>query len=193
MGFRANARYREPGKLQSFPPTSWWSGGDSNRDAFGDVCKLGDAMYGCPRSRKMVLNRWSRDRVRSCIRPSGAACHDRWPVWRCADQAQNHRGELLSSMASYCISWSGSDRSFALTFPRPPHTPDVSLAAQPDPWIKESQPQELDNLPLLSAWPRLNGPSCWRGRSPQVCAVCARASDAARFLPAPSSGKPSAR
>src|SRR5580700_6212126 len=31
---------------------------------------------------------WSRDRVRSCIRPSGAACHDRWPVWRCADQAQ---------------------------------------------------------------------------------------------------------
>ena len=31
---------------------------------------------------------WSRDRVRSCIRLSGAACHDRWPVWRCADQAQ---------------------------------------------------------------------------------------------------------
>ena len=28
----------------------------------------------------------------------------------------NHRGELLSSMASYCISWPGSDRSFALTF-----------------------------------------------------------------------------
>src|SRR5271166_5049046 len=61
---------------------------------------------------------WSRDRVRSCIRPSGAACHDRWPVWRCADRAQNHCGELLSSMASYCISWPGSDRSFALTVPR---------------------------------------------------------------------------
>jgi hypothetical protein len=75
---------------------------------------------------------WSRDRVRSCIRPSGAACHDRWPVWRCAEQAQNQRGELLSSMASYCISWPGSDRSFALTVPRSPHTPDVPLAAQPD-------------------------------------------------------------
>ena len=75
---------------------------------------------------------WSRDRVRSCIRPSGAACHDRWPVWRCADQAQNQRRELLSSMAFYCISWPGSDRSFALTVPRPPHTPDVPLAAQPD-------------------------------------------------------------
>ena len=59
---------------------------------------------------------WSRDRVRSCIRPSGAACHDRWPVRRCADQAQDQRGELLSSMAFYCISWPGSDRSFALTF-----------------------------------------------------------------------------
>src|SRR5271155_1998705 len=75
---------------------------------------------------------WSRDRVRSCIRPSGAACHDRWPVWRCADEAQNQRRELLSSMAFYCISWPGSDRSFALTVPRPPHTPDVPLAAQPD-------------------------------------------------------------
>ena len=32
----------------------------------------------------------------------------------------------------YCISWPGSDRSFALTVPRPPHTPDVPLAAQPD-------------------------------------------------------------
>src|SRR5438552_17641010 len=44
----------------------------------------------------------------------------------------NHRGELLSSMASYCISWPGSDRSLALTAPRLPHTPDVPLAAQPD-------------------------------------------------------------
>src|SRR6202167_3186647 len=46
---------------------------------------------------------WSRDRVRSCIRPLGAACHDRWPVWRCADQAQNQRRELLSSMAFYAF------------------------------------------------------------------------------------------
>ena len=75
---------------------------------------------------------WSRDRVRSCIRPSSAACHDRWPVWRCADQAQNQRRELLSSMAFYCISWPGSDRSFALTVPRPPHAPDVLLATQPN-------------------------------------------------------------
>src|SRR5271163_729822 len=68
-------------------------------------------MYGCLRSRKRA-----RDRVRSCIRPLGAACHDRWPVWRCADQAQNQRRELLSSVAFYCFSWPGSDRSFALTF-----------------------------------------------------------------------------
>jgi hypothetical protein len=44
----------------------------------------------------------------------------------------NHRSELLSSMASYCISWPGSDRSFALTVPRPRHAPDVPLADQPD-------------------------------------------------------------
>jgi hypothetical protein len=29
--------------------------------------------------------------------------------------SQNQRRELLSSMAFYCISWLGSDRSFALT------------------------------------------------------------------------------
>jgi hypothetical protein len=38
----------------------------------------------------------------------------------------------------------------------------------------------------------LNGPFCWRGQSPQACAVCVRACGAARFLPAPPSGKPSA-
>ena len=32
----------------------------------------------------------------------------------------------------YCISWPGSDRSFALTVPRPPYTPNVPLAAQPN-------------------------------------------------------------
>src|ERR1700677_1472290 len=58
-------------------------------------------------------------RVMGCdhvIRPLGAACHDRWPVWRCADQAQNQRRELVSAVAFYCFSWPGSDRSFALTF-----------------------------------------------------------------------------
>src|SRR6476620_7054024 len=58
---------------------------------------------------------WSRDRVRSCIRPSGAACHDRWPVWRCADQAQNQCGELLSSMAS--IAFPGPDLTDHLPLP----------------------------------------------------------------------------
>jgi hypothetical protein len=32
----------------------------------------------------------------------------------------------------YCISRPGSDRSFALTVPRPPYTPNVPLAAQPN-------------------------------------------------------------
>jgi hypothetical protein len=66
--------------------------------------------------------------VRSCIKPLGAACHDRWPVWRCADQAQNQRRELLSSVA-FCafpgpdltdhLPLRSSTSSHAPTFPWP--------------------------------------------------------------------------
>jgi hypothetical protein len=72
----------------------------------------------------------SCDRVRSCIRPSVAAVTDRRPVWRCADQAQINEASC-ELCGCYCISWSGSDRSIALTVRRPPHTPDVPLAVVP--------------------------------------------------------------
>src|SRR5580693_4907244 len=104
----------------------------------------------------------------------------------------NQCGELLSSMAS--IVFPGPDLTDHLPLPfldlltRPTFPWSLSLIVDQGP-----QPQELDNLPALLASPRLNGPFCWRGRSPQACAVCARACDAAKFLPAPPSGKPSAR
>ncbi len=73
---------------------------------------------------------WSCDRVLSCIRPSVAPVTDCGPVWRCADQA--HITDASCELfGCYCISWSGSDRSIALTVRRPPHTPDVPLAVVP--------------------------------------------------------------
>jgi len=50
--------------------------------------------------------------------------------WRCADQAQINDASC-ELFGCYCISWSGSDRSIALTVRRPPHTPDVPLAVVP--------------------------------------------------------------
>ena len=44
----------------------------------------------------------------------------------------NQCGELFELDGIYCISRPGSDRSFALTVPRPPYTPNVPLAAQPN-------------------------------------------------------------
>jgi hypothetical protein len=86
--------------------------------------------------------------MRSCIRPSGAACRDRWPVWRCADQAQNQRRGLLSSMAFYCISWPGSDRSFTGAHVRdglePRHRQTAHLRA--------------DTRRANTGWPRQKGP-----------------------------------
>jgi hypothetical protein len=90
----------------------------------------------------------------------------RGPGAKSAPQAFELDGILLHFVAQV------SDRSFAPTVPQPPHMPDVPLAAQCS-WIRGSQPQDLDNLPPLSAWPSLNEPFSWRGRSPQVCAVCA--------------------
>jgi hypothetical protein len=102
---------REPRSRRRPPAKARMSAADQDRHFIEAPCM--DA----PARAKWFRMGWSRDRVRSCtMRPSGAACHDRWPVWRCAEQAQNQRRELLSSMTFYCISWPGSDRSFALTF-----------------------------------------------------------------------------
>ena len=58
---------------------------------------------------------WLCDRVRSCIRPRDAACHDRWPVWRCADLAQiNHASCKLFGI--YCFSRPGSNNHLTLPF-----------------------------------------------------------------------------
>jgi hypothetical protein len=45
-------------------------GAQGGRPPFDPVMMF---MYGCPRWRKMFLKAWTRDRVRSCIRPSNAA------------------------------------------------------------------------------------------------------------------------
>jgi len=62
---------------------------------------------------------------------SDAAVTCRGPVWRCADQAQINQASC-ELVGFSCISWPGSDRSFALTVRRPPHAPDVPSAAQSD-------------------------------------------------------------
>src|SRR5208283_5840431 len=73
----------------------------------------------------------SCDRMRSCVRPSGAACNGRWPVWRCADLAQINVSSCWL-VGRDCFSKPGSDRSFDLTVLRPPHTPDGPSALGPD-------------------------------------------------------------
>ncbi len=45
-------------------------GAQSGRPPFDPVMMF---MYGCPHSRKVFSAVWTRDRVRSCIRPSSAA------------------------------------------------------------------------------------------------------------------------
>src|SRR5580704_3559104 len=78
----------------------------------------------------------------------------------------NQCGELLSSMAS--IAFPGPDLTDHLPLPfldlltRPTFPWPLSLIVDQG---SQPQPQDLDNLPPLSAWPRLNGPFCWRGRS----------------------------
>lgn len=39
---------------------------------------------------------WTRDRVRSCIRPVVRLEYDRWPVWSYADLVQNQLYELVA-------------------------------------------------------------------------------------------------
>ena len=76
---------------------------------------------------------WSRDRVRWWLRPRmrlGLTCRGRRPMeMRGPGADQSASCELVGFS---CISWPGSDRSFALTVRRPPHAPDVSSAAQSD-------------------------------------------------------------
>jgi NAD(P)-dependent dehydrogenase (short-subunit alcohol dehydrogenase family) len=81
-----------------------------------------------PARARCFANGGSRDRVRSCIRPQirqlGAAGR-----YGDARTGRRSNGRACELEGFYCISWSGSDRSFALTVRRPPHTPDVPLAA----------------------------------------------------------------
>jgi hypothetical protein len=74
---------------------------------------------------------WSLDRVRSSIRPSFAACCDRWPVWRCADLGKIKLASC-KLLEFRCFSRPGSNRSFALSVRRPPYTPDIPLVARSD-------------------------------------------------------------
>ena len=96
---------------------------------------------------------WSRDRVRSCIRPFYAACRDRWPVWRFADLAQFTPASLMLC-GWHCFSRPGSDRSFVLTLRRPPHTPDSPLTPPFDPAIRMARPREPGNPVLSSTSPK---------------------------------------
>jgi hypothetical protein len=70
-------------------------------------------------------------RVIGCGQVSFATCCDRWSVWRCADL-----GEIklpsCKLLEFRCLSRPGPNRSFALSVRRPPHTPDIPLAARSD-------------------------------------------------------------
>ena len=153
-----------------------------------------------PRGEVHVLPPFAQDvferlgRVIGCGHVSGldAACHDRWPVWRCAALAR-------IKMASFrlvehqCVSRPGSDRSFALTVRRPPHTPDVPLVPRSSHLFRSQQPQEPYNPRPSSTWPRSTAPSCWRAQSPPTSAACEPGCVGATFRPALPCAKPSAR
>ena len=95
---------------------------------------------------------WSRDRVRSWIRPQMRRLH---AAGRYGDARTGRRsnGRACELEGFYCMSWSGSDRSFALTVRRPPHTPDVPMAAESD---RGSERRSRRN-PIIFA-PRQHGP-----------------------------------
>ena len=101
---------------------------------------------------RCFANGWSRDRVRSCIRPQMRLFH---AAGRYGDARTRRRSirRAFELVGFSCISWPGSDRSFALTVRRPPHAPDVPSAALSD---RGSAPCSCRN-PIIFA-PRQHGP-----------------------------------
>ena len=123
----------------------------------------------------------TRDRVRSCVRPPGAAFSCRGPVWRCADRVQITLGALEGRCGFPWFSRSGSSiicpcKSFAFLTPR---TPDPS-AGRGLYSVRPSRPP--GNPRSSSSSPRRHAPSCWPVRSPPACAASSPASAQAMSL-----------
>ena len=163
---------------------SWrysYAGGRSARHRQRQGRIFGKPCVDASRCARGDLSFWTRDRVRSCVRPPGAAFPCRGPVWRCADRVQITLGALEGRCGFPWFSRSGSSIicpccSFAFLTPR---TPDPSAGRG----LCPVRPSLAPGSPRsLSSSPRRRAPSCWQVRSPPACAASWPASAPATSL-----------